>query len=241
MGRARESAAGAVRTPPGCRPARPACLRLRPRRRPRRAWPVLEGLRRASGTTPDRPFPPAGRYAAPALRASGRRAAVCCTRPTSGRADGRASGGHQAAATAARSAGVQKSVQPRGLAVAVELEDNARELPRVLSLSGRASELQRGDRRAPGELQTDGTWLVHEPDRRRTPVRSRRQKRGRNLRRTRRGGAISIPPALAEPDDQYQPWFPQSVARRLDAGWAERHQGLFGTVFRPGSQRGIRE
>ena len=33
-----------------------------------------------------------------------------------------------------------------------------------------------------------------------------------DLRRTRRGGAISIPPAMAEPDDQYQPWFPQSVA-----------------------------
>ena len=65
------------------------------------------------------------------------------------------------------------SPQPRGLAVAVELEDNARELPRVLSLSGCASELQRSDRRAPGDLQIDGTWLVHEPGWPRAPVRTR--------------------------------------------------------------------
>ena len=104
----------------------------------------------------------------------------------------------------------------------LQLEDDARELSRMLSLRGRASGLQRGDRRAAGELPPGRPWLVLQPGRpvRQSALEGRSQVKIYDARGEVAQSQYHL--LLPEPDDQHQPGLPEPVDRRLDAERPER-------------------
>ncbi len=67
-----------------------------------------------------------------------------------------------------------------------------------------ASGVQRGDRRAAGELQSRHPWLVPEPGRPRPAIGTRRQEPGQDLRRAGRGRPGAVPRPVSQHDDQHQ-------------------------------------
>ena len=92
---------------------------------------------------------------------------------------------------------------PRRVADRGELEGRARELPRVLPLSCRASRVQQGDRRRPRLLRAHRLADLLEPDRPDPGLGSHRQ-RPRVVHARGRRDAIAVPLPLSEHDDQHR-------------------------------------
>ena len=109
-----------------------------------------------------------------------------------------------------------------------ELEDRQRELPRVLPLPGRASRVQRADRRLTRGVPALDRRAALDPAR---PAADDRARRG--------AAARPVPLPLAEPRDQHLPRTPELLDRPVRAADARPDVPLPRLLLRPGRRAGV--